>query len=150
MYKNSETVCIPSAKYCLILTRMLLNLWNNNAFISFSVYFLNSGIEYHIWYSGATQKRVNKHFWNKTCFAGFRVTVKIFWGLLLNKKSNIKKIINKIGIGVLKQFGTTWQVSNFFLLHKSLHPTLLTLIGYALGFLVHLLLITILHHDALS
>ena len=36
-------------------------------------------------------------------------------------KYNIKKLNCRIGL--LKQFGTSWQVSNFFLSHKSLHST---------------------------
>ena len=46
----------------------------------------------------------------------FRVTVN-FLRPCGKLKSNIEKLY--FGIGVLKQFGTTWQVSNFF---SKLHP----------------------------
>ena len=35
MYKNNETICITGSKYCIVFIHMFLNLWNNNAFISF-------------------------------------------------------------------------------------------------------------------
>ena len=55
VYKNSKTICIPIVQSIVFEhTRMLLNLWNNNAFISFySTYIFYSGIEYPICTQGA-------------------------------------------------------------------------------------------------
>ena len=51
MYKNSETACIPSPKYCLYT--YVYKFMKHKCFHKFLSTFFLSGIEYHIWYSGA-------------------------------------------------------------------------------------------------
>ena len=55
MYKNSETVCIPSPKYCL--STYIFKFMKQLCFLKFLSTFLKSRIEYHIYDTQGPRKR---------------------------------------------------------------------------------------------
>ena len=78
-YRSTFTQKVTFVKE-LIAKQCSVNLWNNNALISFYVHFLNSGIEYHICTQG--KKRVNtlKYGWKTVKIQATYVYV--FWTFL--------------------------------------------------------------------